>query len=201
MDKFNEKSKIAYNKMADNYDNTHDGRFTLKFKQRLARHMTLKTGSSVLDVACGNGTFLAMLNKEVAIKGFGIDIAEQMIKNAAINNPQMEFHVAGCEDMPFGDGAMDIITVCAAYHHFPDVAAFAKEAGRVLKTGGQIHIAEIYLPAFVRLVVNPFVPLSRTGDVKFYSPKEIIGNLDSCGFGKADVKIQGIVQIISMTKL
>ncbi|MDR2182911.1 MAG: class I SAM-dependent methyltransferase [Clostridiales bacterium] len=206
MSKFNEKSRAAYNKKADDYDNTNDGRFTLKFKRLLVDCIAvggapLRVTPNILDVACGNGTLLAMLDGKTPINGFGIDISDQMIKNAAARNPKMEFHAAGCEAMPFGDGTMDIITVCAAYHHFPDVDTFAQEAGRVLKAGGKIYIAEIYLPAIVRLIINPFVPLSKAGDVKFYSPKEIIGNLSRHGFGWADVTIQGSIQLVSMQKM
>jgi len=148
MNSFSDKSKAAYNKKADNYDNTLDGKFTLKFKQLLVDVIEHEESHNILDVACGNGSLLALLNRKKKINGFGIDVSEQMIKNAAGNNPDMEFHVSGCEAMPFNDGAMDTITVCAAYHHFPDVAAFAKEAGRILKPSGRIYIAEIYFARF-----------------------------------------------------
>jgi ubiquinone/menaquinone biosynthesis C-methylase UbiE len=70
------------------------------------------------------------------ITGFGIDIAERMINYAAAKNPGMVFRVSGCESIPFNDCSMDIVTVCAAYHHFTNVTLFAKEASRVLKPGG-----------------------------------------------------------------
>jgi ubiquinone/menaquinone biosynthesis C-methylase UbiE len=201
MNKFNEKSKTAYNKKADDYENTFDGKFTRKFKTLLAENIALKNNQSILDVACGNGSFLALLNKQKPIKGYGVDVSDQMIKNAVDNNPDMEFHISGCENLPFEDGTMDIITVCSSYHHFPDVKSFAKETKRVLKQGGIIYIAEIYLPSFLRLLINPFVPLSKDGDVKFYSSKEIIDNFKPFGFENIDVKISGHIQIISMKKL
>ena len=95
---------------------------------------------------------------------------------------------------------MDVISVCAAYHHFPDTAAFAKEAKRVLKPGGTIYIADVYLPAILRLLVNPFVPLSRAGDVKFYSPKEIALNFEQLGFETVDAKTTGHVQMVFVRK-
>ena len=58
---FNAKSKAAYNKKADNYDDTHDGRFTRKFKQLLVSEVALRDNATVLDVACGNGSFLIIL--------------------------------------------------------------------------------------------------------------------------------------------
>jgi ubiquinone/menaquinone biosynthesis C-methylase UbiE len=200
MNKFNEKSRAAYNKIADDYDNSPDGKFTVKFKKLLLSTVTLRENYNVLDVACGNGTLLAAMKKQKAIKGFGIDISERMIKNAAALNPGMEFQAAGCEAVPFQNNSMDIITVCAAYHHFPDAGAFAGEAERLLKRGGKIYIADIYLPSLLRIICNPFVPLLPAGDVKFYSPKAIIKNFSRHGFEKIDVMINGNVQIISMRK-
>ena len=110
---FNAKSKAAYNKKADNYDNTHDGRLTLKFKQLLVSEVVLHGNASVLDVACGNGSLLTALNNKTPINGFGIDIADRIIKNAATNNPGMTFRVSGCESIPFGECSMDIITFCS----------------------------------------------------------------------------------------
>jgi ubiquinone/menaquinone biosynthesis C-methylase UbiE len=112
----------------------------------------------------------------------------------------MEFHASGCDAIPFQDKTMDIITVCAAYHHFPDVEKFSAEAKRLLKPNGMIYIAEIYLPAFWRIVLNPFVPLSKAGDVKFYSPKKIIKNFEKFGFVKTDIKIYESIQIVSIKK-
>ena len=195
---FNDKSKAAYNQIADDYDSTFDGQFTRKFKNLLIANITLRENCNVLDVACGNGSFLAALNRLKPINGFGIDIADRMIKNAADSNPGMEFRVSGCEALPFQAETMDVITVCAAYHHFPDVAAFAREAKRVLRPKGQLYIADVYLPAVLRWIFNPFVPLSKAGDVRFYSPKKIAANFRRFGFEETDVKITGHIQLVSM---
>ena len=198
---FNAKSKATYNKIANDYDDSFDGKFTRKFKRLLAENINLEDNISVLDVACGNGSLLALLSKQRAIHGFGIDLSDQMIKNAAAINPDMEFYVAGCEAMPLENDTIDLITVSAAYHHFPDVKAFANEAKRVLKANGKIYIAEIYLNPVFRFICNPFVPLSKAGDVKFYSPNQIINNFNLSGFEKMDVIVSEGVQIVSMKKL
>ena len=197
-----EKSRIAYNKKADDYDNSPEGQFTRNIHLLLLSKMNWEDNQSVLDVACGTGSLLAAMNRQKVIKGFGIDIANQMIKNAIATNPCMEFHVSGCEAIPLPNDSVDIITVCAAYHHFPNVAAFANEAGRVLKQNGMIYIADVYVPSFVRVILNPFVPLLFTdGDIKFYSPNEIIGNFKCFGFEEMDITISGYIQIITMQKL
>ena len=96
-----------------------------------------------------------------------------MTQNAVRDKPNMEFQVVDCEAIPFDDNIMDIITACAAYHHFPDVKSFAREAKRALKTSGSICIGEVHKNAFFCLVCNPFSPFSNVGDVKFYSPNQI----------------------------
>ena len=135
--------------------------------------MIIDTNSKILDVACGNATFLKMLSNKYSIKGYGIDISENMIKNAKKNWSDMIFEVSNCEHTPFDNEMFDIVTVCASYHHFPDTDTFAKEMKRILKPKCVIYIADIYYPLIIRAILNPFVPLSKAGDVKFYSPKEI----------------------------
>jgi len=196
----NEKSIAAYNRKAHKYESTPEGQFTRKFRELLLSKVILQENNNVLDVACGNSALLAAINKQIPINGFGIDIADQMIIGATAGNPDMEFYTAGCEDIPFADNSMDVITVSVAYHHFPDMTAFAKEAERVLKPKGQIFIADVYLPAVLRLILNPFVPLSKAGDIKFYSPKEIVKTLKYAGLEMSDVEIAGHIQLITMHK-
>ena len=61
MKSFNEKSRESYNEIADRYDNSVEGRFTLEFKHMLLTEIKAEQGERVLDVACGNGTLLSML--------------------------------------------------------------------------------------------------------------------------------------------
>jgi len=201
MSNYTEKSRNAYNSKANGYDNSREGQFTHRIHQLLLPLMDWQSGQSILDIACGTGSLLAAMNNRRQIRGYGIDISERMIENAITRNPGMEFHVSGCENTPLLDCSMDVVTVCAAYHHFPDVTAFAKEATRVLKQNGLIYIADVYAPSFIKALINPFVPLLfKDGDIRFYSPKEIIRNFAQSGFEKLDVRTSGTLQIVTMRK-
>jgi len=195
MNKFNERNIRAYDKKADNYDNTQDGKFTEKFKSLLLSNIAVKEGDSVLDVGCGNGTLLSRMAKMKTIQGFGTDISPQMIKCATSRYPELTFAVSDCEKIPFDDDSIDIITVCAAYHHFPNVNAFVVEAKRLLKRGGSLYIAEVYMPHALRQVANIFLPFSKEGDVKFYSPKEIERTFSKDDFRLVNTVISGHIQI------
>lgn len=201
MKTFEDKSRESYNQKADDYDNTFDGKFTAKFKELLLEEIIVKTNDSILDVACGNASFLKMLSNKYNIKGYGIDISEKMIENAKNRCPDMTFETSACEHTPFKNQMFDVITVCAAYHHFPDIRAFAKESNRILKPKGLLYIAEVYYPFIIRAIFNPFVPLSKAGDVKFYSPQEIQSNFEEYGFEKVSFKSEGHIQIIGLRKL
>ncbi|HWP80473.1 MAG TPA: class I SAM-dependent methyltransferase, partial [Candidatus Acidoferrum sp.] len=169
MNKHERRSRAAYDKKAAGYDDTFEGKFTYSYNLLLLEAADIRDGDAVLDVACGNGRLLKMLAGRHAIRGYGIDISEKMIEQANAQNPAMRFSVGSCEALPYPDGSFDVLTVSAAYHHFPHVGVFAREAHRVLKPGGKIYIAEVYYPAVYRALFNPLLPLLKEGDVKFYS--------------------------------
>ena len=200
MNKYEKRSIQSYQKKADHYDDTFDGRYTREFKERLLRTVAIPAGGRVLDVACGNGRLLEMLSKKYDFAGYGVDISEKMVENAARLNPSMDFAQAGCDALPFQGAFFDVVTVCAAYHHFPDVASFAKEAFRVLKPGGALYIAEVYYPPLLRALCNPLIRFSPAGDVRFYGPEEIIGVLENAGFRREMSRQYGQIQIVSVRK-
>lgn len=174
MKNYRQESRESYNRKADHYNQTFDGWFTRSYKQMLLAEMQVNPHDRVLDVGCGNGTLLKLLAGRYPIDGYGADIAEKMIEMARINCPDMTFAVSSCENIPFPDEMFDIITVCVALHHFPDIWAFAMEASRLLKPKGLLYIAEGHLPGMMRNIFNPLIPyISNSGDVRVYSPEEI----------------------------
>lgn len=200
MNQFERRSRRSYDKKAIHYDSTFDGKFTLKFQELLYQSLSLRPDDVVADIACGNGRFLRKLENKHSFRGYGVDISEKMVEQAKKLNPDMDFFVAGCDKLPFPNEAITVMTVCAAFHHFPDVEKFAAEAYRVLGTGGRLYIADVYLPAIVRALCNPFVKFSPAGDVRFYAPGEIASLFGRHGFHVTGMKIRGSVQLIRLQR-
>ena len=200
MNIYEKRSIRSYQKKADHYDSTFDGRFTFPFKEKLLETVNIPVGGNLLDVACGNGKLLQMLSARYSFNGFGADISEKMVGNAGRLNPSMTFRTARCDALPFEDEFFDVVTVSAAFHHFPDVKGFAKEAHRVLKPDGMLYIAEVYYPGLIRIMYNPLIKLSRAGDVKLYAPEDIIMTFESTGFTFETVEKEGHIQIVGVRR-
>lgn len=200
MNKYEQRSKITYDKKAENYDLTFDGKFTVKFKEMMYKSVSVNPNDTVADIACGNGRLLHKLTEKNSFCGYGVDISEKMIEQAKKLNPDMKFYVAGCDELPFARCEIGVMTVCAAFHHFPNVQMFAKEASRVIKKEGMLYIAEVYLPTILRVICNPFVKFSKAGDVKFYSPNEIVSLFENNDFVAKSVEIDGRVQLIKLQR-
>lgn len=56
------------------------------------------------------------------------------------------FTVADVDDLPFSDGAVDLVTCRIAPHHFPDIGRFLSEAARVLRAGGLLGLVDNVVP-------------------------------------------------------
>lgn len=193
-------SQRAYNAKANKYDKTFDGKCTASFKKLLIEEMEIKKNDKVLDVSCGTGILLNQLSQLHDIKAYGIDISENMIKVAKSMYPNIEFKVSDSESMQFPNDFFNIITVCASFHHYPNPQKFINEVVRLLSKGGCFYIAEVYLPPLIRQGFNVFLPLSNSGDVKVYSPNEILRMLQNAKLKDFKVNRRGLFQIISAKK-
>lgn len=183
MSKKTEESKIAYDKIAFEYDTSREGQYTTFHIRELSNTVDLSTGDVVLDVACGNGTLLNELSKKAKIQANGIDMSENMICAAKMRYPDMNFEVSPCYPLAWSDESIDVITVCCAFHHFDNPQGFVNECKRVLKKNGAVYIADPNFGTIVRFVANKFwFPFSKSGDVRVYSKKELEKFFYSCGF-------------------
>ena len=196
MNKYYEKSKKAYDKKSEKYDKSIAGRFTLPMKMFLLSKFSVKKNDKVLDVACGNGWFLSELFERKQIQGYGIDISPKMIEIAKGKYPSINFQVGSSDKLEYKENFFDIITVNAAFHHFPEPEKFIMEAQKCLKTNGKIYITEIYVPPIIRHVFNLFMPISKNGDYKLYAPKEIKNLYEQVGIKNIEIFKQGYTEII-----
>lgn len=103
-------------------------------------------GMQVLDIATGGGhvanALAPMVQRVVAY-----DLTDKMLETAAAfirgnGHHNVAFVQGDAEQLPFEEGAFDLVTCRIAAHHFPNIAAFVKESFRVLKPGGKLLLID-----------------------------------------------------------
>ncbi len=200
MNKHEKRAIAAYGRAALDYSNSKEGRYTLPVNRYLADIVKVPAGGRLLDIACGDGRLLHMLSRTRTFEGYGVDISGGMVRAAQKALPGMVFHQAPCDHLPFEDNFFDALTVCCSFHHFPDISAFAREASRIMKPGGQLYIADVYYPSWLRVLLNPLIRFHPSGDVKIYAPSEINRLLKNHGFDLGEAELRNGFQIHTAQK-
>lgn len=129
-----EKTRKDYNLIAEDFSRT---RWNIWAEFKIFRDY-VKEGDSVLDVGCGNGRLLELLERK-HINYLGIDISEKLIDLARKKYPQNDFLVADNLNLPFPDDKFDKVFSVAVLHTIPSEELRKKalsELKRVLKPNG-----------------------------------------------------------------
>lgn len=124
------------------------------FKKALIEQSGIEAATSVLDLACGTGT-LTVLIKTAAPQAevVGIDGDPKILKlareKARAGNFEIQFDEGMSFDLPYQNESFDRVVSSLFFHHLTrenKLKTFG-EVKRVLKQGGEFHIADWGLPA------------------------------------------------------
>ncbi|MFH1736556.1 MAG: class I SAM-dependent methyltransferase [Actinomycetota bacterium] len=160
---------------------------------------------SLLDVGCGTGHFLNLLLNQPhgsrsacrlpdgsqgkagltahGLRLAGIDISPGMLKIARerLGN-DVDLQEGGVETLPWPDNTFEVITSTDAFHHFPDPNPALAEIRRVMQPNGMLIIADMWLPTPARQFFNLILPLTREGDVRIYSRRQMLSFMTMNGY-------------------
>ncbi|MBI4567812.1 MAG: class I SAM-dependent methyltransferase, partial [Planctomycetes bacterium] len=124
------------------------------FKSRLLRQAALEPGMEVLDLACGTGTLgLAAWRARPAIRLTGIDADFDVLLRAreklARERVPMRLHRGFSTALPYAADAFDRVFSTLFFHHLRlgDKRRTLAEIARVLRPGGELHVADFSAPS------------------------------------------------------
>lgn len=128
----------------------HDAAYLRHYVALVGRYAV--SGSSVLDVGCGNGLSARLLS-EAGFDVVGTDISALFLAEArAWEHSRLRYEVCDAMALPFEDGAFSVVCSNELIEHLPDVETALLEMMRVVCDGGRIVLSGPNL-------CSPLIPL------------------------------------------
>ncbi|MGI9036554.1 MAG: class I SAM-dependent methyltransferase [Pyrinomonadaceae bacterium] len=123
------------------------------FKRALLAQANLQNNQTILDLACGTGTLSVWVKKqfpEANIYAFDADaeILRMARTKAKKFHAEINFEQGFSDNLPFPDKQFDGVFSTLFFHHLTleKKIKTLREVRRVLKTGGEFHLADYALP-------------------------------------------------------
>ncbi len=165
--------------------------------------------STVLDLGCGNGSFIALFQNR-GWKLYGSDFSPTGIDVARENFPAIEFFLADAS-APGGDivervGKVDVIISTEVIEHLYDPRGFLRNIRSLLKPGGTLVLTTPYHGYLKNLLLaitgkfdRHFTALWDHGHIKFWSKKTLRAILLEAGFEQIEFAGAGRIQGLWMS--
>jgi ubiquinone/menaquinone biosynthesis C-methylase UbiE len=139
-----------------------------------------------LDLACGPGTFARSFAPH-ATTIFGVDYTSAMLIKARSAMAQaglsnILFVRGDGNQLPLGDDSLDLAVCGYSLHHFADPAPPLREMVRVVRRGGRVAVADIFVPDHASSDANNRIERTRDAShVRTLTARELRGLFESAG--------------------
>ncbi len=151
---------LDYSKRAKNYDKRWQHYCLPSFSKPL-QILDLNHDSSLLDVGCGTGIFLEMVEKKFPATQFnGIDPNQAMLAKAAEKlSSKVHLEVGNAESLPYDSQSFDWVVLSNCFGHINNQEAALNEAHRVLTDDGKIIITDWTRDFLTMRILNLYTQL------------------------------------------
>lgn len=126
----------------------------IAFKKALIEQAQIAPSNRILDLGCGTGTLAVLIKKQYPpTRMTGIDGDAKILniarRKAVKERVEIEFDEGMSFALPCADGSFDRVLSSLFFHHLTrkNKLKTLHEVFRVLKPGGELHVADFGLPA------------------------------------------------------
>jgi ubiquinone/menaquinone biosynthesis C-methylase UbiE len=130
---------MDYRDAANKYDRRYDGISFHGIEHALLTFTGSNSNNRVLEVGCGTGHWLAILEGH-GLQVSGMDSSPEMLQQARTHVMSGDLKQGYADKIPWENGTFDQLFCINAVHHFERKSHFLLEAYRVLNPGGGLLI-------------------------------------------------------------
>jgi SAM-dependent methyltransferase len=140
----------------------------------------------VLDIGCGEGTFLAAMARS-GWESWGVEVSAEGAARAAAR-PGLKIFNKRLEECDFAPASFDLITLWHSIEHVPDPESLLRVAAGLLKDGGRLFLAFPSADSWDFALFGPrWFHLDPPRHLHYFSSKTMGAVLERCG-----LKLDGV---------
>jgi methionine biosynthesis protein MetW len=142
----------------------------------IKRKSHFTSGSTILDIGCGNGEFSKILHESWNVKPIGIDISRDYVQK--MQDRGYEAYIVNLEDgnLPLKNNSIDGAVCLETIEHIFDADNVLSEINRVLKPGGELIISTpnvMYIYYRLLYLFKGIPPWKEGHHVRFFTKNRI----------------------------
>jgi ubiquinone/menaquinone biosynthesis C-methylase UbiE len=177
-----------------------------RFRRLALSGIEIDPHAKILDLCCGSGQVTGVL-LEYSDDVTGLDVSPLSLSRCRRNVPQAKYVEALAEDLPFADGAFDLVHTSAAMHEMTrsQLQQIFAQVYRVLKPGGTFTLVDFHQPTNPLFIpgLSIFFWLFETESAWQLIETDLVAMLQAVGFKiKASPTLYagGSLQVIQVQK-
>ncbi len=162
----------------------------------------IKKGDTVVDLGAGagNDVFVARALTGEEGKVIGIDMTEEMISKANINNAKLgyknvDFRLGEIENMPIDNDVADVIVSNCVLNLVPDKLKAFSEMYRVTKPGGHFCVSDIVLKGELPTQLKKSAEMYAGCVAGAVQQDEYLGIIEQAGFKDVEIKKTKVIEL------
>lgn len=196
---------VGYTVMEDEYDNLEGyvADADLKLGCGLPTEFAgIKKGDTVIDLGsgAGNDVFVARAIAGDEGKVIGLDITEEMIQKANVNNAKIgyknvEFRLGDIEQMPIDDNVADVVVSNCVLNLVPDKQKAFSEIFRIMKPGAHFCVSDIVIQGEMTEELKKSAEMYAGCVSGALKQEDYLGIIERTGFKNIEIKKSKIITL------